>query len=119
MIKFYEQVKTDNHCYYVYEYCNGGTLDDFILKKRFLNEKEALYYFRQMLNGCKALVENKIIHRDFKPANILLHNNIIKLADFGFCKRKSDIYDMNLTMAGSPLYMAPEILNGKTPIIEN
>lgn len=32
------------------------------------------------------LYNKNIIHRDIKPCNILLNNNIIKLADFGFCK---------------------------------
>lgn len=47
------------------------------------------------------------MHRDLKPDNILLHNGLIKLADFGFCKPLESKTDLAQTMLGSPLYMAP------------
>ena len=49
------------------------------------------------------------MHRDFKLANLMKHNNIIKIADLGFSK----IMDKSSTdtMLGSPINMAPEILN--------
>jgi serine/threonine protein kinase len=47
-----------------------------------------------------------------KPTNILFHNGVIKLADFGFCKELMKAQDMTHTMVGSPLYMAPEVLKG-------
>ncbi len=53
------------------------------------------------------------MHREVKPSNILLHNGILKLADFGFCKPLKDARDLAQTMLGSPIYMAPEILNGE------
>ena len=53
-----------------------------------------------------------IVHRDLKPSNILIHNDEIKLGDFGFCKLLKD-RSMTKTMVGSPIYMAPEILKGE------
>jgi serine/threonine protein kinase len=53
------------------------------------------------------------MHRDLKPDNILLHNGIIKLADFGFCKILNSPEDLAQTMLGSPIYMAPEVLKGE------
>lgn len=73
-----------------------------------------------------------IVHRDIKTANIFLHfpnkskvtdkeiyrSNLIhdqvqvKLGDFGFAKRYKKT-DLNLTQCGTPLNMAPEILNGQ------
>ena len=52
------------------------------------------------------------MHRDLKPQNILLHNGIVKLADFGFCRPLKSQDEMVHTMLGSPIYMAPEILRG-------
>lgn len=52
------------------------------------------------------------MHRDFKLANILKHNGIIKIADFGFSKMLGNDA-IATTMLGSPLNMAPEILGGK------
>jgi len=43
----------------------------------------------------------------------LLHNGVIKIADFGFCKHLKQRSDMAKTIVGSPIYMAPEILGGK------
>jgi serine/threonine protein kinase len=62
----------------------------------------------------KEMAAYKIIHRDIKPSNILLHNNdIIKIADFGFCKAMETKDEMCKTLVGSPVYMAPELLKGE------
>lgn len=42
----------------------------------------------------------------------MLHNGIVKLGDFGFCKALNGPEDLSSTMVGSPIYMAPEILKG-------
>ena len=52
------------------------------------------------------------MHRDFKLPNILKHNGVIKIADFGFSKILGE-EAFATTMLGSPLNMAPEILGGK------
>ena len=63
------------------------------------------------MNAFQTLVKNKIMHRDFKLANILLHEGNIKIADFGFAKLLAG-EDYATTMLGSPLNMAPEVLGG-------
>jgi len=54
------------------------------------------------------------MHRDVKPENILIKQNVFKLADFGFCKELKSESHMTKTMLGSPLYMAPEVLRGES-----
>lgn len=95
IIKFLEMLKTKNHYYFVYEYCNGGTLEDIINSQRTLPEHEALKIFKQILAAFTSIVGNNIMHRDLKPANILLHNGQVKLADFGFCKALASPKDMS------------------------
>lgn len=51
-----------------------------------MTEDEAVEFLIQILNAFKTLVQNNILHRDFKLPNILLHNGNIKIADFGFAK---------------------------------
>jgi serine/threonine-protein kinase ULK/ATG1 len=77
-----------------------------------LPEIEALNICRQIVDAFKILHKSRIMHRDLKPDNILLHNGVIKLGDFGFCKSLETTVDMAATMLGSPIYMAPEVLKG-------
>lgn len=54
--------------------------------------------------------DHKIIHRDIKASNIFLHDNHIKLGDFGLAKNlKSSTHHLKGVL-GTPLYIAPEIL---------
>jgi serine/threonine protein kinase len=87
-------LKTNNNFYFVYELCNGGTL-------------EKLLRVEGHLEAFKILYKNNIMHRDLKPDNVLFHNGVLKLGDFGFCKNLKTADDMASTMLGSPIYMAP------------
>lgn len=111
IIKLYDIKKTKNNIYLILEYCNEGDLMQFIKKKERLTEDEAIEFLVQILTAFKTLVKNNIMHRDFKLANILLHNGMIKVADFGFAKLLGNDTFTN-TMLGSPLNMAPEVLEG-------
>lgn len=112
IIKLYDIRKTTNNIYLMIEYCNEGDLMQYLKKRGKLTEEETIEFLVQILNGFKTLVKNNIMHRDFKLANILKHNGLIKIADFGFAKILSDDAFAS-TMLGSPLNMAPEILGGK------
>ncbi|KAL0309912.1 UNVERIFIED_CONTAM: Serine/threonine-protein kinase ATG1c [Sesamum radiatum] len=72
-----------------------------------------LYALNDAAEGLKVLRENNLIHRDLKPQNLLLStdgdNCILKIADFGFA-RSLPPRGLAETLCGSPLYMAPEIM---------
>lgn len=74
IIKLYDIKKTANNFYLILEYCNEGDLSIYLKKKKTLNEEEAIEFFVQILNAFKTIVKNKIMHRDFKLANILMHD---------------------------------------------
>jgi len=111
IIQFKEMLRTTNNMYMVYEYCNGGNLEEYLHKSRRLSEEETWKIIKQVINACFSLNKNGILHRDLKLQNILLHNSKIKVADFGFCKLLKKL--TTKTIVGSPIYMAPEILSGK------
>jgi len=111
IMKLYDMKKTANNFYLITEYCNEGDLGDYLKQKKYLTEDEAVEYFLQILNGFKTLVKTNIMHRDFKLANILKHNGTVKIADFGFSKLLGK-EGITGTMLGSPLNMAPEVLDG-------
>lgn len=112
IIRFIEMLKTTNNMYLVYEFCDGGTLEDYLQKKHHFSEAESLKFFQQLLNAFKSIYKENILHRDLKPSNILMHNGNLKIADFGFCKKMSGPQELTFTMVGSPIYMAPEVLKG-------
>jgi serine/threonine protein kinase len=95
--------------YIIMEYCDGGDLSTILGNP--IKEDISKYYFKQLINGLQYLTDNKIIHRDIKPKNILLTDKRtkLKICDFGFAKIKTGMTRIS-TVCGSPLYMAPEIL---------
>jgi len=96
------------------EYVNQGDFEKKIetnyKDKKYFEEKDILNWLFQVCLALQYLHENSIIHRDIKPSNIYLtENNIIKLGDFGTSKDISP-WHRTRTLAGSPLYSAPELL---------
>ena len=114
IIKLHE-VFFDNdnkNVYLVLDYYEKGDLCKFLEGKP-LKEKYAKKYMRQLALGLEYLHRNNIIHRDLKLKNILVTNsNDIVISDFGFA-RNGNNETMFDTMCGSPMYMAPEIMNQK------
>lgn len=101
----------DGQMYIVMDYYEGETLKDKIKDKR-LKINEAIDYTIQIAEGLKKAHEKGIIHKDIKPANIIITNdNEVKILDFGLSKFKghSDLARSNYT-AGTLSYMSPEQL---------
>ena len=109
ILKFYSAIKKDGKIFIVLEYCNGGDLSKYISTENTANDTK---YLKEILNGLHFLYKNNILHRDIKPQNILIHNNQIKISDFGFAK-SFEKNELITTFCGSPLYMAPEIIKDK------
>ena len=112
IVRFFELKQNLTHYYLIYEYCNGGTLETYLKSNPNLQENEALSLFNQILAAFKVLASKGIVHRDIKPSNIIFHNGVLKIADFGFSKILKQPNELMETMVGSPIYMAPEILQG-------
>jgi serine/threonine protein kinase len=73
IIRLHETIKTKNHFYLIVDYCNGGDLESVLEHRLLLSEKEVQIIFRQVLKAIKVMRDLKVIHRDIKNANILLH----------------------------------------------
>ena len=104
IVKLNEIIRDEKNICLVLEYCE----EEFNNIKYNLEIHKLQDYIKQLNNALLYLRKNNIIHRDLKPKNILISNDIIKLADFGFATDKT--IDMHNTVCGSPLYMAPEIM---------
>src|SRR5579859_7848910 len=95
--------------YIVMEYVDGGTLKDRL--KKALPVPEAVDFIIQAAEGLDCAHRNGIIHRDVKPANMLLRKgNHLLLLDFGIAKILEESTSLTRvgTGIGTPQYMAPE-----------
>ncbi|XP_024965466.1 serine/threonine-protein kinase ATG1c-like isoform X2 [Cynara cardunculus var. scolymus] len=114
IIRLHEMIKEPGKIHLVLEYCKGGDLSMFIQRRQGrIPKSTAVHFMQQLAAGLKVLRENQIIHRDLKPQNLLLStnddNSTLKIADFGFA-RSLQPRGLAETLCGSPLYMAPEIM---------
>ena len=76
VVKLYDEFEHGNFHYLIMEYCENGDLYNYIYNsKTYIEEKEAVNFLIQILNGFKGLHEFFIIHRDLKLKNILLKGN--------------------------------------------
>ena len=115
----YEYGECDGLAYVVMPYVSGGTLRDVMERYPMLPLPKVLNYLEQMAAALDFAHARGVIHRDVKPANILLTlEGRLLLTDFGLVKVISDEKgaQARLTGAGAPVgtpdYMSPEQVIG-------
>ena len=105
--------KQDNVFFIVMEYVPGETLENIIAARGALDLNLALDFTCQICNAVDHAHRHGVIHRDLRPANVLVgENQMLKVADFG-TSRFLEIAAHGTTVIGSPPYMAPEQFHGK------
>ncbi len=105
--------KQDNVFFIVMEYVAGETLETIINREGALPLNRALDYTCQICNAVDHAHGQGVIHRDLRPANVMVsENGLIKVADFG-TSRFLELTAHGTTVIGSPPYMAPEQFHGK------
>ncbi|MCI0462491.1 MAG: bifunctional serine/threonine-protein kinase/formylglycine-generating enzyme family protein, partial [Gemmataceae bacterium] len=77
---------------------------------------ELLRYFRQTGEALDYLHAHGVLHRDIKPENILLAEGHVRLADFGLARVHQPLSSATVSGSGTPLYMAPEVWEGKISV---
>lgn len=124
VVTIYEVGSHAGRVFIVMEFVEGVTLHDW-LALRARSVGEILSVFRQALSGLQAAHKAGLIHRDFKPRNLIVsENSEVKITDFGLVRLpnglseepKAQDIDLVLSqtgaMIGTPAYMAPEQLSG-------
>nr|XP_026499721.1 serine/threonine-protein kinase unc-51 isoform X6 [Vanessa tameamea] len=121
LVAMHDCMDSPAYVYVVMEYCNGGDLADYLQANRLLSEGTIRTFLRQLAEAMRAIHAKGIVHRDLKPQNILLTHNVmpprtphpteitLKIADFGFARFLEE-GNMAVTLCGSPMYMAPEVI---------
>uniref|UniRef100_A0A673FXG6 non-specific serine/threonine protein kinase n=1 Tax=Sinocyclocheilus rhinocerous TaxID=307959 RepID=A0A673FXG6_9TELE len=103
----------DNYLYLVMDYYVGGDLLTLLSKfEDRLPEDMAKFYVAEMVLAIHSIHQQRYVHRDIKPDNVLLDmNGHIRLADFGSClKMMQDGTVQSSVAVGTPDYISPEIL---------
>ncbi len=96
--------------YLVLPYAEYGSLSDLYTKAGPLPLRRVVSFMEEVADALAYAHERGVLHRDVKPANILLMGSHIMLADFGVASLISpDISHLNVSWAGSPAFMAPEV----------
>lgn len=99
--------------YVVTEWIEGQSLDVFLENNKdyFKNKVNLLRFIREISETLDYLHSNRVVHGDLKPTNIMLTGNAnnVKVLDLGFAKTDAH----KLTGGFSPMYSAPEIINGQ------
>ena len=109
-------VEDDPLPYLAMEFIDGVSLQEKIDRQGQLSLREILRIGQQIAAGLAAAHGQGIIHRDVKPANILLQNGVerVKITDFGLARAVDDV---EITrpgeVAGTPQFMSPEQAQGK------
>ena len=95
----------------VTEYLPNGSLEDVISgNKKFDNTKKMISLYG-IASAMDYLHQLRIVHRDLKPANVMLNNlDEPVVGDFGLSKIMNQSIMRQTQAAGSPIYMAPELL---------
>jgi len=105
---------TPSKVFIVTELAAGGELLERIIEHGKFAEEDARSVIHQVLQGVEYLHMRKVVHRDLKLENILLSDKTpqakVKIADFGLARFFADDSELR-TICGSPLYVAPEILD--------
>src|SRR5688572_16030466 len=100
--------KQDGVFFIVMEYVPGETLETMVLREGALDLTRALDIACQICNAVDHAHRQGVLHRDLRPANVLISDTgLAKVADFG-TSRFLEIAAHGTTVIGSPPYMAPE-----------
>ena len=114
IVKYYETYDDNKFIYLIMEYISGGELFEKITsqKNQTFSEPDAAKLMLDLFSALNHMHVQGVVHRDIKPENIMITNDDkVKLIDFGLSKRTEKGTKMK-TIAGTPYYMAPEVLDG-------
>lgn len=115
VVQLKEVFMTAEHVYIITEKLEGGELFDALLERGSLKEEEVAVCVRSIVQGVKAMHEKNIVHRDLKLENLLVRRrgglDDIAIADLGLARNCKAGHAVQ-RVCGSPLYAAPEVLQG-------
>ncbi|MEV4176182.1 serine/threonine-protein kinase [Nonomuraea sp. NPDC049709] len=104
---------TGQHAYIVSEYVEGPSLEQLV-KKHGPRDEDSLTRLALSTAGALAAIHKAgVVHRDFKPSNVLIGHDGPRVIDFGIARALDQVTVTSGKMVGTPPYMSPEQLTGE------
>ncbi|MDF5719738.1 MAG: tetratricopeptide repeat protein [Rhizonema sp. PD37] len=113
IVGIYNFVNYGSEGFIVMEYVGGKTLRDIRKQRGPLPVTEAIAYIHRILSAFAYLHSLGLVYCDFKPDNVMLEDNDVKLIDLGGVRRIDDLHG---DIYGTVGYSAPEASEGPTVV---
>lgn len=115
IVQIYDYIQDNNQVWIAMELVDGRELEQLITPGKPLSNRDCINLGIQMSDAMAYAHEQDVVHRDFKPANVLINSdNNIKVMDFGLARiTQSSTQTQVGTVMGSPPFMSPEQAAGK------
>lgn len=115
VIQLVESGEVNGEPYLVMEYQPGGSLLDHLKRNGAMDEPLSRRMIREIASGLAAALKEGILHRDVKPANIILTPSLHpRITDFGLAKMDNlTTITTHTDIKGTPAYLSPEVMLGQ------
>jgi serine/threonine-protein kinase len=115
IVQVYDFVQECDRAWIAMELIEGKNLAEYLENQSAIPISETVRLATQMAEGLAYAHGRGVIHRDFKPANVILSDDgAVKITDFGLAKiAQSSVHTQVGSILGSPAYMSPEQIQGK------
>jgi serine/threonine protein kinase len=117
--RVYDVGESDGRLFLSMEFVDGEDLASLLRRIGRLPDDKAVEIAQQLCAGLAAAHRSGVLHRDLKPSNVMIDGKgRARITDFGLAIATSDA-DQQTGPAGTPGYLAPELLDGAAPSIQS
>ena len=114
IVAIYDVEDRGGSAFMAMEYIDGASLETVVWQRGKMDPEQVMLLGAAVARGLSAAHKNQLVHRDVKPANVLLgKDGSIKVTDFGIAELVSSITEDEDVVFGTPGYLPPETLQGK------
>jgi TonB family protein len=114
IVALFDVGEVDGLPYLVFEHVEGPTLDVALARAGRLDSAETIRVVEQAASALDFAHSKGIVHRDIRPANIILANDKrVRIADFGIARVEGSQLTQHGEVLGTPAYMSPEQIRGQ------
>ncbi|MFP4347988.1 MAG: CHASE2 domain-containing protein [Desulfococcaceae bacterium] len=114
IVTIYDAGDEHDLAYIAMEFLDGDDFQKYTKKKNLLPMRKVIEYVADIADALDYAHQKGIVHRDVKPANIMiLKNKVVKITDFGIARITASSQTQTGVVKGTPHYMSPEQISGK------